>query len=322
MRLAKKLMVVFCLLFLSVFFVESVLPENYSVITAAEAAGKVKLSQKKATINVGDKLELTVEGTTKKVKWSSSDPSVASVKKGKVTGKKAGKAEITAKVGKKKYTCKVTVKSVIKVDNTKVTLEENQSTKVKVTYTADGKIECKVSNANVVSCEWEGGWKGNKRNLKIKAKEPGTATITVKDKKRKDSVTINVVVKADTKWTAARLKIMLNKMKVAMDSCSTATDYASKALKNSLYLNLAISKFSSAASDIKNCIDYASAYDPITSTSVSTVVSLLEEAYAVYTSFDQNSATRFNIVYPVAEMSSKQLSAEELLLNYAKAFIQ
>lgn len=51
-------------------------------------------------------------GTTKKVTWSSSKSSVASVSsKGKVTSKSKGTATITAKVGTKTYTCKVVVKS-------------------------------------------------------------------------------------------------------------------------------------------------------------------------------------------------------------------
>lgn len=47
----------------------------------------------------------------KKVTWKTSNKKVATVKKGKVTARKAGTATITAKKGKKKYTCKVTVVS-------------------------------------------------------------------------------------------------------------------------------------------------------------------------------------------------------------------
>ena len=52
------------------------------------------------------------EGTSRKVTWSSSAPSVASVnKKGKITARRTGKATITAKVNGVKYKCKVTVKA-------------------------------------------------------------------------------------------------------------------------------------------------------------------------------------------------------------------
>ena len=47
---------------------------------------------------------------TKKVKWSSNKKTIATVtRKGKVTAKKQGTAVITAKIGKKKYKCKVKV---------------------------------------------------------------------------------------------------------------------------------------------------------------------------------------------------------------------
>lgn len=84
----------------------------------AVAAGKVSLSAKKITIEVGNKKTLKVKNVgKKKVKWT--------VKKGKkyislskkkkasvvVNGKKAGKAVVQAKAGKKKLTCNVTVKA-------------------------------------------------------------------------------------------------------------------------------------------------------------------------------------------------------------------
>ncbi len=72
---------------------------------------KVKLNKTKATLTVGKTLKLKVRGA-KKVKWRSSKKSVATVSsKGVVKAKKAGKAKITAKVKKKKFTCTVTVKN-------------------------------------------------------------------------------------------------------------------------------------------------------------------------------------------------------------------
>lgn len=83
------------------------------------AASKPKLSKKKVVLTITNTKKrpavmLKVKGVPKKVakkaKWSTSNKSVVTVKKGKVTAKKAGKATITCKVKGKKYTCKVMVK--------------------------------------------------------------------------------------------------------------------------------------------------------------------------------------------------------------------
>ncbi len=79
-------------------------------VKRADAAKKVQINKKKITLKVGQKKKLKVKFTKKKVKWSSSKKTVAAVsKKGVVKAKKKGKAVIIAKVGKKKYKCKVTV---------------------------------------------------------------------------------------------------------------------------------------------------------------------------------------------------------------------
>ena len=77
----------------------------------AAASAKTSINRKKATLKIGQTTSLQVLGSNKKATWSSSKKNVAVVnKKGVVTAKKAGTATITAKVGGKKYTCKVTVK--------------------------------------------------------------------------------------------------------------------------------------------------------------------------------------------------------------------
>ena len=83
-----------------------------AVDTTSVSAAKIKLNKTKLTLTQGKKYRLKVKGTKKKVKWSSTKKSVATVnKKGVVTAKKKGTAYIKAKVGKKTYKCKVTVKS-------------------------------------------------------------------------------------------------------------------------------------------------------------------------------------------------------------------
>lgn len=76
----------------------------------AVAAKKISISKKSVTLKKGKSITLKIKGTKKKVVWSSNKKKIATVsKKGKVTAKKVGKAKITAKVGKKKYHCTVTV---------------------------------------------------------------------------------------------------------------------------------------------------------------------------------------------------------------------
>ena len=86
---------------------------------SVDAKAKVKISNTRIALTVGQSKTLKVKGTKKKPKWSSSKKSVATVsKKGKVVAKKAGNATITAKIGKKKYKCKVIVKNKKKQQNT------------------------------------------------------------------------------------------------------------------------------------------------------------------------------------------------------------
>ncbi|KSV58156.1 Ig-like domain-containing protein [Acetivibrio ethanolgignens] len=82
--------------------------------TVVAEAATVKISATKKTLTVGKSFTLKITGAKKKVTWSTSKKSVATVSsKGKVTAKKAGTATITAKVDGKKYTCKVTVKNPV-----------------------------------------------------------------------------------------------------------------------------------------------------------------------------------------------------------------
>ena len=78
-------------------------------MSMSASAAKAKINKKNLKLTVGQTANLKVKNTTGKVKWSSSDATVATVKKGKVTAVKAGTAVITAKNKKKTYKCNVTV---------------------------------------------------------------------------------------------------------------------------------------------------------------------------------------------------------------------
>lgn len=80
-------------------------------------AASVRLNAKKKTLTAGQTYKLSVKGTKKKAKWKSGSPKTASVSpKGVVTAKKAGTAVISAKIGRKKLTCKITVKKAAAAD--------------------------------------------------------------------------------------------------------------------------------------------------------------------------------------------------------------
>lgn len=122
-------------------------------------AAKVKLNKTKATLYVEKTITLKVTGTTAKVTWKSNNKKVATVSsKGKVTAKKAGTATITARVQKKNYKCKITVKEP-GLNKTFVQVKRGKSAKLKllgakaVEWKSSDEFRVKVdSNGKVTAC--------------------------------------------------------------------------------------------------------------------------------------------------------------------------
>ena len=120
-----------------------ILAIGFSPVTNVEAKAAPRLNYKKVTLVQGKKKRLKVRNLSRrrrrKVKWYSTRKSVATVnRKGVVKAKRKGKAYIVAKVGKKKYRCKVIVKKKVtkkkKKSNKKVKI--NKSTKRQLPYDA------------------------------------------------------------------------------------------------------------------------------------------------------------------------------------------
>lgn len=112
-----------------------VLTLGFSPITNVEAKAAPRLNYRKVTLVQGKKKKLKVRNLRRrrKVKWYSTKKSVATVnRKGVVKAKKKGKATIVAKVGKKKYRCKVIVKKKVskKKKKTKKTKKSNKKAKI------------------------------------------------------------------------------------------------------------------------------------------------------------------------------------------------
>lgn len=143
------------------------------VAMAVPVCAAPKMSKKSATMVKGQTMTISLKGASGKVKWSTSKKSVAAIKasgkKCTITAKKAGSATITAKVGKKKYTCKVKVEAP-KLSKTKLTLKEGKSTTLKVSKTTQ-KVKWSSSDKSVATVSSKG---------KVTAKKKGIATITAK----------------------------------------------------------------------------------------------------------------------------------------------
>ena len=144
----------------------------------AEAAGKVSLSSKKTSVAVGGSKTISLKNAKGKVKWSVAKKSVASIKANgasvKVKGKKAGTTTITAKVGKKSYKCKLTVKNAPKISKSSISLEKGKSYDLSVTGTASAP-KWSTSNKKVATIK-----KVSARKYRVTAKSSGTATIKAK----------------------------------------------------------------------------------------------------------------------------------------------
>ncbi len=75
----------------------------------AEPAGPLSLSQTDITIPAGETGRLTASGGSGEIVWSSSNPEIASVDGGAVTGKAGGTVTITAQSGEETAACQVKV---------------------------------------------------------------------------------------------------------------------------------------------------------------------------------------------------------------------
>lgn len=158
------------------------------------SASAAKLNKKSITLNVGKTYTLKTAGIKGKITWSSNKKSIATVSsKGVVKAVKKGTAVVTAKYGKKKLTCKVTVKqpvTSIKLNKTSVTLKKGNKLTLKATVypkNANNRaVVWKSSNKKVATVSSKGI---------VKAVGNGTATITVTAKdgsKKKASCKVNI----------------------------------------------------------------------------------------------------------------------------------
>ena len=166
-------------------------------VTVKIPVTKVTLNKTKLTLGAKEKFTLKAtitpkNATNKKVTWTSSKKSVATVStKGVVTAKKAGKATISAKIDGITKKCVVTVKKAptkITLNAKSKTLKKGKKFQIKVKLpknTASNKITYKTSNKKVATVTSSG---------KVTAKKKGKATITVTTFNKKKA-TLKITVK-------------------------------------------------------------------------------------------------------------------------------
>lgn len=169
--------------------------------TALAAANAVKLNKTKATIYNSTSIQLKLVNAKGRISWTSSNNKIATVTgNGKVTGMKPGTATITAANSGKKYTCKITVKSVLAVKNKSVTINTGKKTAVDFWFYVDGTFYWKVGNPKLLTCSWSGEWTdgGDHAKLYLTGLKAGSTTVKLSNNKTKDTVTIKVKVKGKT----------------------------------------------------------------------------------------------------------------------------
>ena len=197
----KNLKLVLPILMLSVLYAsvcscEEPLPTPVAVTTVTLNSTSMELTE-------GDTMSLTAtvspsNAENKKILWSSSNSSVATVKEGVVTAVKAGNAKIIAKSddGGKTATCDVTVKEKVypvesvSLDRTNAELTEGDEITLKATVKPDN-----ATNKSVV-------WTSSNESVakvvdgKVTALKAGSATITVKTQDGNRTAACDVTVKA------------------------------------------------------------------------------------------------------------------------------
>lgn len=193
MKKMNKLIAALCLALIACLAAPVLMPAGLSAPFTGHAAAAI--NKTRATMYNGKTLKLKVTGTSKTVKWSSSNTAVAKVDQtGLVTAKQVGKARITAKAGSKALTCDVTVKSPLTASPSKLTMDAGATKYVTLTYKLNGNLHLNKYDSSVLSCSLGNISKG-KCTLTVKALRAGTETLTVTNSKTKDVAKIKVTVR-------------------------------------------------------------------------------------------------------------------------------
>lgn len=155
----------------------------------------LQISETSATIFQGETFTLRATGASStKMVWHSSDSSIVAVSaNGKVTAKKAGFAIISVTAGGQTRACWVTVKNVLKISRSSISLKKGKKKSVVVTFFKEGDVIYKIKKAKYVSCSW-GEFDGDKVRLTIRGLKKGKTTVMISNSFNKEKRKITVKV--------------------------------------------------------------------------------------------------------------------------------
>lgn len=186
---------------------------NDTLESSDSAEHKTKGLPTKKTILIGATYTLKLNDVKGTAKWTSSNKSIVAVStKGKIRGVKKGSATITATVGNKKYTCKVTVspkllftdknsitttvgKKVTVIITLKTDLEDSVSAKLADDENIDDIYEYVDIYGKTVATYKYGDWDGYKLPIYITTKSKGKTNLVITSQNTNEKIVIPIVVK-------------------------------------------------------------------------------------------------------------------------------
>ena len=166
------------------------------------SAATVKINKTNVTICTGQTMQLKMDGTKAKPKWSSNSRNAIVDNAGKVTAKARGTATITAKIGKRSYRCLVTVEAP-RISSSNISLYKGKTAQLKMLNTKQ-KYRWSSSNTKVATVSSTG---------KISGKSAGTAYVSARSASGK-----TFKCKVTVKNTPSKLKMLLPNQKECGDA--------------------------------------------------------------------------------------------------------
>lgn len=178
------------------------------------AADAITISQEKVTVNIGDKLDLTVTGTDRIPTWTSYNANIAKVDKfGEVTALRKGKTKIRARVGLSSKLCTVTVvDSSIKLNKKDATI-----------YHGGTSVNTIQLKATV---------KGASKSVTWESLNPNVATVNANGKVTSVSEgTAIITATANGKSASCHLTVKGTSISLNMDNLQVSTKGAGSSIK-------------------------------------------------------------------------------------------